>query len=79
MQAKVNISAAVLHWVMRTIQLDTLPPQIVEYLSKWVNGEKEPTFNQIEKVSNATGIPLGYFFLNPYLHSVANPWYNQAS
>lgn len=63
MQAKVNISAAVLHWVMRTIQLDALPPQIVDYLSKWVNGEKEPTFNQVEKVSNATGIPLGYFFL----------------
>lgn len=68
MQAKVNISAAVLHWVMRTVQLDTLPPQIVEYLSKWVNGEKEPTFNQVEKVSNATGIPLGYFFLQQPPH-----------
>ena len=63
MQVKVNISAAVLQWVMQTIQLDSLPPKIVEYLSKWIKGEKEPTFNQIETVSNATGIPLGYFFL----------------
>lgn len=63
MQAKVNISASILHWVMRTTQLDTLPPQIVEYLTKWIKGEKEPTFNQVERVSQATGIPLGYFFL----------------
>ena len=31
--------------------------------SSQLNGEKEPTFNQVEKVSKATGIPLGYFFL----------------
>lgn len=63
MQAKVNISAAILQWVMRTVQLDTLPPQVTDNLSKWISGEKEPTFNQIEIVSRATGIPLGYFFL----------------
>ena len=63
MQAKVNISTAILQWISRTVQLDTLPPQISEYLTKWTNGEKEPTFNQVEKVSRATGIPLGYFFL----------------
>ena len=58
MQAKVNISTAILQWISRTVQLDTLPPQISEYLTKWTNGEKEPTFNQVEKVSRATGIPL---------------------
>ena len=63
MQAKINISTAILQWVLRTIQPETLPPQISEYLTKWLEGEKEPTFNQVEKVSQATGIPLGYFFL----------------
>lgn len=68
MQAKVNISTAILQWISRTVQLDTLPPQISEYLAKWTNGEKEPTFNQVEKVSRATGIPLGYFFLQTPPH-----------
>ena len=33
MQAKVNISTAILQWISRTVQLDTLPPQISEYLA----------------------------------------------
>lgn len=63
MQTKVNISTAILQWVLRTIQTDNLSPQIADYLTKWINGKKVPTFNQIERVSQATGIPLGYFFL----------------
>ncbi len=68
MQAKVNISAPILQWVMRTIQPEMLPPHIFEYLTKWIKGDKEPTFNQVEKVSQATGIPLGYFFLQTPPH-----------
>lgn len=68
MQAKVSISTAILQWVLHTIQLDALPPQISERLTEWINGEKEPTFNQVEKVSQATGIPLGYFFLQTPPH-----------
>ena len=63
MQVNVEISKAVLQWVVRSIQLDILPPDVRENLSKWLAGEKVPTFNQVEKASNATGIPLGYFFL----------------
>ena len=62
MQVNVEISKAVLQWVVRSIQLDILPPDVRENLSKWLAGEKVPTFNQVEKASNATGIPLGYFF-----------------
>lgn len=63
MQVNVDISVAILDWVMAHVQIDILPSQIKEYLSLWKNGEKKPTFNQIEKTSRATGIPLGYFFL----------------
>ena len=63
MQVNVNISPDVLDWVMTHTRLDRLPVQIAEYLRLWSNGEKSPTFNQIEKTSRATGIPLGYFFL----------------
>ena len=63
MQVPVNVSMEILDWVIAHIKIDALPNQIREYLNLWVNGEKEPTFNQVEKVSKATGIPLGYFFL----------------
>lgn len=63
MQSSVNISSEVLDWVIAHAQMNSLSPQIVGYLNLWVSGEKKPTFNQIEKVSKATGIPLGYFFL----------------
>lgn len=63
MQVDVSISADVLDWVMSHTQLDRLPKQIAEYLRQWSSGTKIPTFNQIEKTSKATGIPLGYFFL----------------
>ncbi len=48
---------------MEHVQISSLPSQIQEYLHLWSVGEKIPTFNQIERTSKATGIPLGYFFL----------------
>ncbi len=63
MQVNVSISPEILNWVMSQIQPETLNCQIVKYLESWHYGEKMPTFNQVEKVSKATGIPLGYFFL----------------
>ena len=64
MQANsVSIAPKMLNWVIAHIQMNSLPKQIVEHLTAWISGQKEPTFNQIEKVIRATGIPLGYFFL----------------
>ena len=63
MQVGVNVSNEVLNWVISHVQMNSLSQQVVNYLNLWVSGEKTPTFNQIEKVSRATGIPLGYFFL----------------
>lgn len=63
MQTKVSVSKEILNWIVAQIQIDELPNQIVEYLNLWISEVKSPTFNQIEKVSKATSIPLGYFFL----------------
>lgn len=63
MQTTVTIATPVLDWILHTVDLDVLPPQIANYLMKWKTGEKQPTFNQIDKVSRSTGVPLGYFFL----------------
>ena len=63
MQTSVNVSSEILNWVIAHVQMNSLSNQIVDYLNSWAKGEKKPTFNQVEKVSKATGIPLGYFFL----------------
>ena len=63
MQVNVSISPEILNWVLGQIQPETLNCQIIEYLESWHHGKKAPTFIQVEKVSKATGIPLGYFFL----------------
>jgi Zn-dependent peptidase ImmA (M78 family) len=63
MPGNISISAAVLDWVMAQTRLEELPDSVKTQLFKWRNEDKKPTFNQIEKVSRATGIPLGYFFL----------------
>lgn len=63
MRVDVNVSEAILHWIIQTVRLDSISPEIADNLIKWASGEKKPTFNQIEKASKATRIPLGYFFL----------------
>ncbi len=62
MQTNIVISLEILRWIISHISTDTLPPKIMEYLNRWTDGEKA-TFRQIEEVSRATKIPLGYFFL----------------
>ena len=61
----VNVEPVVLDWVLQYAP-NAKKADILERLLKWRNGEIIPTFNQIEKVSKAIHIPLGYFFLkNP--------------
>lgn len=63
MQAHIKVSPIILEWVLEQIHPETLSDQILQRLESWRLGKKTPTFNQVEKVSKATGIPLGYFFL----------------
>lgn len=63
MQTSVNISDNILQWIVAQVHLETLPAKIAKNFELWEKKEKIPTFNQIEDASKATGIPLGYFFL----------------
>jgi len=47
-------------WVLSSVMISD---ENQAQLNKWMNSEKLPTFNQIEKFSKDTRIPLGYFFL----------------
>jgi Zn-dependent peptidase ImmA (M78 family) len=53
----------VLDWVIEQTSYAPLKSDVTNSLLNWKSGEKTPTFAQIELVSKATHIPLGYFFL----------------
>jgi len=60
---QVQIEKNVLEWVLRQSQNMEISEKNLTLLTKWLAEEKTPTFNQVETVSRATGIPFGYFFL----------------
>lgn len=61
---EVKVAPTMINWVISQVNLEELSPKVVKYLNDWKEQKKSPTFNQIEAVSSATGIPLGYFFLD---------------
>lgn len=63
MKTYVDISMEILRWVLTHGHIDKLSQDNIDLFNSWITGEKKPTFNQVEKISKATGIPLGYFFL----------------
>lgn len=63
MTVSVDIADSVLDWIMSKVRPESLPEAVWKNLMQWSNKEKTPTFNQVEAASKATGIPLGYFFL----------------
>ncbi len=62
MRTNVDISPKILEWVLSQVRNRTTN-DVIETIQIWIKGEKPPTFNQVEKISKATGVPLGYFFL----------------
>lgn len=63
MQTKIDVSTQILDWIIRSIPLETVPDKVLSSIQKWSSGDSKPTFNQLEQVSKALGIPFGYFFL----------------
>ncbi len=61
--SKVEVSPSIWQWIMQTVSLASLKTEIKQDFIKWSREEELPTFNQLEKFSKATCIPLGYFFL----------------
>ena len=62
MSVSVEISPAILAWVGQQISAKN-DTQITSLLSRWINKEERPTTKTIRRVSQATHIPFGYFFL----------------
>ncbi len=60
----VSIAPEMLNWIIQKAQFQNVNSSVYELLNKWLSGEKEPTFNQVEDMSKKINIPFGYFFLN---------------
>lgn len=60
----VKVNPAILNWALKKAQLSAVVnTAVIEELSRWISGEKTPTFSQIEQVSKKIRVPFGYFFL----------------
>ena len=59
----VNICPEIINWALSQTQEDKLGDKLMNNITKWLDGTKKPTFNQIEDFSKKANIPLGYFFL----------------
>jgi Zn-dependent peptidase ImmA (M78 family) len=57
------MTPAIMDWLLQHAFIENLPLKMHAQLQSWKSGEKMPTFNQLENLSRATGIPFGYFFL----------------
>jgi Zn-dependent peptidase ImmA (M78 family) len=61
----VTLHSTTVKWIINKIQNEKqyISDNILATLDKWENGEKNPTFKQVESMSKKTNIPFGYFFL----------------
>lgn len=57
----ISVSDSIWKWVSDLGQLDD---DSKENLEIWRRGSKKPTYNQLDKFSKKTRIPIGYFFLD---------------
>ncbi len=61
---RVKVNPEIYYWVKNQVNIEMLKTCMKENFKKWIEGEKDPTFKQIQDFSKATHIPLGYFFLD---------------
>lgn len=59
----VNIRPEIINWALSRTPVEKLGDKLMNNITKWLDGTKIPTFNQIEDFSKRSNIPLGYFFL----------------
>ncbi|WP_338553721.1 ImmA/IrrE family metallo-endopeptidase [Paenibacillus sp. KS-LC4] len=76
MAAKVPVKKELLNWAYnRSLHQDKLHKKF-KLLDKWLAGDKQPTFKQLEAYAAATATPLGYFFLKqPPIETLPIPHY----
>lgn len=60
---RISIDPTIVNWVIHNVPSDKASSDVFDTLANWKEGVVQPTFKQIESLSNKVHIPLGYFFL----------------
>ena len=60
---RVEVAPSVLDWIGNVVSFEGVDKGLLSHFYKWKNDEEQPTYAQIESLSNKIHIPLGYFFL----------------
>lgn len=59
----VKVNPTILNWLMQKAQQSNVGSSVTDLIKKWISGEEEPTFSQIETVSKKQTFLLGIFSL----------------
>ncbi|MDR2747155.1 MAG: hypothetical protein LBB77_06865, partial [Treponema sp.] len=60
---KVHIAPSILDWIGNVASFEGVNNELITHFYKWKAKEEQPTYAQIETLSDKIHIPLGYFFL----------------
>ncbi|MDR0657292.1 MAG: ImmA/IrrE family metallo-endopeptidase [Treponema sp.] len=60
---RVQIAPSILDWIGSVASFEDVNDELLTHFYKWKTEEEQPTYAQIETLSNKIHIPLGYFFL----------------
>lgn len=76
MSTNIPVKKELLIWAYnRSVERNKLHKKF-KFLDKWLTGEKQPTFKQLDAFAAATATPLGYFFLlEPPVETLPIPHY----
>ena len=60
---KISVEPEIINWIFKNAFTNEAPLEVFNTLENWKNGTIQPTFRQVEKISNKIHVPFGYFFL----------------
>ena len=60
---RVEVAPSILDWIGKVASFEGVDEKLLTHFYRWKAGGEQPTYAQIETLSNKIHIPLGYFFL----------------
>jgi len=74
---KIAVSAKILDWALARSSKSISHLELkFPKLRKWISGEEQPTFRQLEELARQTATPFGYFFLErPPIEKLPIPYF----
>ena len=59
----IDIKPNIINWALKQIDKEQLGEKMLQNISKWINGDKKPTFNQVQELSKKNAYTVWILFL----------------